>query len=225
MSILSYEEIVPPELIREHLLSLPVEDIVRNRRVSKEFKNIIDKNDFWRELIERDYSNKYDKNECLNEYKKNYKWKKYWTISYEELEKYSIETNIFIKTNLQWIGFNEDKLNKLLYFDLKRGIYKLINFVRRKPKRYVIFHHIYSLRNEAHQYIRMLIKGKIKCINESIYSTKIIIYVKDFIELYEMMYGKDSFDKDFIKEYSKYCGYRKSNYDPQKLLTKLKNLT
>ena len=33
---------LPTDIIREYLLLLPIEEILRNRRISKEFKNIID---------------------------------------------------------------------------------------------------------------------------------------------------------------------------------------
>ena len=64
-----YGELIPKELIREHLLMLQIEDIIRNRRISKEFKGIIDENSFWDALIKRDYPNlKYSKDRCKNTY-------------------------------------------------------------------------------------------------------------------------------------------------------------
>ena len=80
-----YGELIPPELMREHLLSLPLKDILKMKTVSKEYKNIID--NLWCDLIKRDYPKvKYDKNNCYNEYRKIYGMDKYIVLDWVKIK-------------------------------------------------------------------------------------------------------------------------------------------
>lgn len=71
---MSYYNIIPTELIREQLSMLPVEDIVKFRRISKEWKTIIDS--LWFVLIKRDFPYQYYvKDDYQEDYKRLYKYR------------------------------------------------------------------------------------------------------------------------------------------------------
>ena len=139
----------------------------------------------------------------------------YVTISNQDI--FDIET----RDRLQQIGFTEDKHG--FYFDPGHKLYILLQFTNKKPKSYITLYHIVSDDNSIHLRLKKLLNGKIQCINEH-NSTKIIINNKDYIELYEAMYGKGSFEKNFIKEYlTKFRDGKCKGYDsPQQLLTKFR---
>lgn len=48
-------DIIPKEVIQVQLSFLSIKDILKCRLVSKEFKDVIDDNNFWNELINRDF--------------------------------------------------------------------------------------------------------------------------------------------------------------------------
>ena len=124
---------LPEDTIREYLLKLPVKDIVRSRRTSREFKDIIDDNSFWCNLIERDYKGKnYDKTKCNEEYKELYLYEKIPFITVEDFnvvknlsERYQLQVNIidFIE------GLTIEKKGKL-YFDLNKILKRSVHHTR-----------------------------------------------------------------------------------------------
>ena len=117
---ITYEKLIPTELIREHLLSLPIEDIVKMRKTSKEYRDIIDK--LWCDLMKRDYPEyKYDN--CEQNYKELYTMEHGNIITYKKINdaikkcnfserhRYIIEyiiTNIYTSNMREGYKFNFD---------------------------------------------------------------------------------------------------------------------
>ena len=67
----------PDDIIVQELLLLEIEDIVKLRTASKQYKRIIDSNFLWCQLLKRDYGI-LETNNCKEIYKKEYAWwKKY----------------------------------------------------------------------------------------------------------------------------------------------------
>ena len=226
-----YGEIVPKELIRNHLLTLPVEDIVRNRRTSKEFKDIIDDNYFWCEIYERDYPNKtYDKSKCLEEYQNKYKWKRSLYITQEQLRECANKVNhniSSIESVIKDIGLKKDVANNFWYLDPKMGSIRRTlfkNIQSKNPQDYIVLEE--TSRNEYNVDIYQCLKSLIYIYIihiEIIYDQYINVYIRyiDYIKLYEKVYGKDSFDRDFIIDAPKILG---NNVNSQQLLAKFRKL-
>ena len=222
-----YGEVIPPELIRSHLLTLPVEDIVRSRRTSKEFKNVIDDNKFWCEVYERDYPNiKYDKNKCLKEYQEKYKWTKYLTITEEQLQECANKTNTNINDAIHLIHTMKfEKHESIFYFDPK-NITLPINIIEKGKNKtesyFVLYSRLITFERPLVECLVSLTKGLIK--NGQVYG-RYFAYIsfKDYINLYERMYGKDSFNKDYLTELNRY-DRSKNNVDSQEVLAKFRKL-
>ena len=123
-----YADIVPPELIREKLLKLPIQDIVKNRRISKEYKGIIDDNKFWCELYERDYpKEKYDKTKCNEEYKRKFLLPKITLNQIKDVsKKYNVD-EIDIIDLLERIHFRREA--NTWYFDPKSLFKDIVIFI------------------------------------------------------------------------------------------------
>lgn len=141
LSEVTYDEIIPPELIREHLLSLPIEDIIRYRRISKEWKDIID--NLWYDLVKRDFNVlPHDKINCKEEYKYRYIHRNVTNINVKDIIAIADnKTKMFVdhdynytdlgitlnelvhdvKETLINLGFNKHKYDEnILYFHTKR---------------------------------------------------------------------------------------------------------
>ena len=205
---------LPEDTIREYLLKLPVKDIVKSRRTSKEFKGIIDKNEFWCNLIERDYKGKnYDKTKCNEEYKELYKYEKMLFIRVEDFniikdlsERYQLKEYI-----LDIIKSITIERKGKLYFDLDRVLSYLVNKNRDlltiyKNRSYckVWLHTSFYDGPNVNEYMNML--NLIKNILPSIFEFDVIgpgtsnllnINMKNFIKEYNNIYG--SFDRDYIE--------------------------
>ena len=250
-----YGEIVPKELIRTHLLTLPVEDIIRSRRTSKEFKDVIDDNYFWCEMMERDYKGQvYDKSKCLEEYQNKYKWKRSLYITQEQLRECANKVNhniSSIESVIKDIGLKKDVANNFWYLDPKMGSIRLTLFKdiqSKNPQNYIVLEET-SENVDIYQCLKPLMKNIIHI--EIIYDKYIKVYIRyiDYIKLYEKVYGKDSFDRDFITDATEFLTkerharifnihiferdfpnkysadkYNKYNETPQEVLSKFRKL-
>ena len=245
-----YGEIIPPELIREQLLKLPIQDIIRNRRTSKEFKNVIDKNEFWCNLIERDYKGEeYDKTKCHEEYIDMYRRKNMLFVTLEKLkeisEKYNLNINIFVlllenhyfkrKRNV-WYFYPKDILKSDIFFDNIEKLSKdmdyslpiadLNNYVQILETNYPVG--LPSFDYYLYKKIRDILPSGIIIPNIDMFRNperKLVIGYNEFIEAYEASYGKGSFDKDFIKVMTEILETKNSKYNEtsQQLLLKYHN--
>lgn len=54
------EEVIymPPEITKQFLMNMNYNDIIKSQRISKDYKKIIDDDNFWCELLKRDFKNK-----------------------------------------------------------------------------------------------------------------------------------------------------------------------
>ena len=218
---LIYGKVIPPELIREHLLSLPIKDIVRSRTISKEFKNIIDKNEFWCKLIQRDFPEQpYDENNCYDSYKEMYPYKNLPFLSYKRIKEIAKKYNA-----------NVDDLSYLLDFLHYSG---KTRYGRYFEPSYVLNGRSFPIDIASNRKIRIYaiefnfdrIPDKIKLLNEllptlfHIDDDITIPSFKDFMDLYNKAYN-NNFDKDFIKSMVKsYRDIERYNATPQQLLKK-----
>ena len=233
-----YGEVIPRELMREHLLSLPIKDILKMRTVSKEFKDIID--NMWGDLIKRDYPMQiYDKTKCNEEYIDMYRRKNMLSVTLEILKEVSTEQNIDIKLLISFLEYNyfirkgdtwyfypRDILKSNIFFDnieklsinmnYSLEINDLQNFT---PTIGMIFE--YSIANKI---AKIFPEGMYSRHYTSHKNTLIMNYNK-FIKVYEATYGKGSFDKDFIKVMTEILETKNSKYNesPQQLLLKYHN--
>lgn len=208
-----YGDVIPSELIREQLLKLPVGDILKNRRTSKEFKDVIDKNEFWCNVFERDYPDvEYDKNDCLNEYKNIYKYAK---ISLEQIqdaaEKYGVADQDIIKYIEMFNAFK--RKGNIWYYDPYKHLSRIFGNIIQNKKRdkinlidipsymgYLI--HNRKMWDNAQSYARNVYKAISYILPKEINISKdggYYITYKNYVDYYNKVYG-NSFDKDFINE-------------------------
>lgn len=122
-----YGELIPPELIRIQLLFLESEDIVRFRRVSKEWRNIIDKNEIWFILINRDFPYQpHVKNHYHDDYKRLYKYKYMPFILIQDIKDTVFNTDDDVLRDLR-DSIQHDVMPKLRYSVRSRIIRNLGN--------------------------------------------------------------------------------------------------
>ena len=229
-----YGEIIPPELMREHLLSLPIKDILTMRSTSKEYINIIDK--LWCDLIKRDYKNvKYDKNKCEEEYKEIYNIKKGLKISSQTVKKIIKKYDSKLKDegiNKKAFSSNIDEiLNK--FFEKKedyifspmftsnlRTVFNRLGEHFNVPPYYIevnitdVFDDIASVNSEnlieiANNVLKEILPKyffvRSIVINNELNSS-IYITLDDYIKIYNI-YKNNSFDKDFISHADRALDY------------------
>ena len=221
---ITYDEIIPPELIREHLLSLPIEDIMRCKRISKEWKNIID--NIWYELIKRDFNVlPHDKINCKDEYKYRYIHRNVTSINVKDIIAIADnKTKMFVdheynytdlgitlnelvhdvKETLISLGFNKHKYDEnILYFHTKRLMKNAFDNIKgMDPKNKIYLGNIesYLLKKSV---IRISSPNFSKYMDDIKYVIKVITLFKIKLDIYE--------NKLYIYNYS-YYGYYEMPY-------------
>lgn len=234
----NYEDL-PEDTIIEYLLKLPVEDIVKNRRTSKEFMNIIDRNEFWCELMKRDYPNiSYDKTDCMNEYKEIYNIFKHVYVTQTDLKE--CNKKIFMPSKeiniiMTLLGFT--KSHDIWYFDpgilfmeniFNQSSYMFGNMLMKRPPKFL---RLYIARRLP---ISDVSDNIINCLNKLLgekpffsragQDVYIYSYYGNYIKMYEKVYGKGSFGKDFTFFANKFINQQRINTTPIYLLNKFKSV-
>ena len=212
-----YGEIIPPELIREHLLSLSIEDIVKLRRTSKEWKKVID--NLWCDLIKRDYPGEKYNEDCYNKYKKLYtritdkrikKVADKYNVSEDDVAHLLIESKFDPSENDTFVLDFKQILNLITgMIDFKNcgivlsGNSNTIKYLIKRSDYKEYLTNLFSAINELAPYI----KDFPNINDESFKGVSIPKYIKIsdkvFIGLYEEEYGKGSFERDLILELNK----------------------
>ena len=86
-------EYLPEELLQEIVMKMPLKDVLEKRKLSKEWRDAIDK--LWCRLLDRDFKIK-TKDNCYNNYKKNFILSRYLTIDDTKIQE---RLNRFKKLN------------------------------------------------------------------------------------------------------------------------------
>ena len=144
---------LPEELLQEIVMNMPLKDVLKQRDVSKEWRNRIDS--LWCRLLDRDFNiNK--KDNCYKEYKRNFILKTYLTFEDNKVKGknkelfYDIVKDIGFK-NYDGLWYFVPKISKLInkpYITL----FEISNIQTRLPDDYDrIFNHISNLSNQKIQ--------------------------------------------------------------------------
>ena len=199
------EVYLPNELWEITLMNKPIEEIVKMRTLSKEWKNRIDS--LWCKLIERDFKTKnYDKNDCMKGY---ILYKNFVTIPIKEIIDKAKEISLDEKLALSIIkdlGFLE--YDGILYFEPKSFFNK--DFYRNLSSRIISYRpHLFGSMSFDSSENKTLFKFYkfLKMINLKPFDVDHASLEFDYstmFNMYEKVYGKGSFSKDFIIEGNKY---------------------
>ena len=201
----------PHDTMKEQLLKLPIGDIVNSRRISKEYKDIIDENSFWCQLLDRDYPKmKYNKDSCEATYKDIYLTLKSMTITDKQIDdaikKYvriSIRDSVkeFIEDDLLRIPFKKANDKFILDFDLKEQFqYRIQDLIFDRVPKYtmkfkpIIFNNLISKPDYLNILKDILPKFMfIETVNvPGFQNSYITMYVKDYIRLYDFTHNFDN---------------------------------
>ena len=214
MGDIVYDDIVPPEVTKISLIYLPMNQILKMRTLSKTYKNIIDT--MWYDLMKRDYPNEiFDKTIPFITYKFLFCIKKMPSITLDYIIQKTTWTNLWEPEQLipiiEAIGFTRH--HNVWYFDPRRVfshihikdlmsgcIYcdiKLFN-----GREYTID----NAMNMSHA--RTLFYKVSEVLPEKFYidfpeTGNTHIYYSYVLKMYDSVYGKGSFDEDFISIVSK----------------------
>ena len=223
--MLTYADIIPNELIKEHLLSLPIKDIMNCRLVSKEFKSVID--NLWYDLIKRDF-HVYIKNNCEKEYRERYSKRNDLYITkqeiidianevYNKVKYFSIDDIISdIEGTLLSLGYRYDKyidiysyypkcLLEEVFFAMKNtrhiNIGDYDTYIFNKFERFAgRYNNIKICSKEYNRYLNNLKHFFPKLMNKTCFTFDydcITITYYNYYELYDKTYGNETFDSDF----------------------------
>ena len=200
---------VPTELMKEHLLSLPIEDIIKCRLVSKEFKSVID--DSWFDLLRRDYPDEICK-------KKNYQ-KRYKVLrnKFKYMPKITLDQAKDNITIIEEIGFK--KYKDAWYWDPQQIFKSDLQYILNMSCFTVI-----KYNNGLFQNVHHMMKDVLSRVFMFDYWTdSIYITYYDFFTIYENVYGKGSFDKEFLSRFNELLYQRKISISPDYYLSNFKN--
>ena len=204
---------LPIDVMKEQLLRLPIGDIVKNRRISKEYKGIIDENNFWCDLIRRDYPNiKFNKDACENDYKEAYKLVRSLTVTNEKIEsvikKYKLDMKKlkkYIDDDLINIGFKREGDKYVYKLDINENFYRtvinLLSFHDIPNKDIFIGDgklHMFTTRSIVNRetYYKIL-KEILPVLIDSETSRYFYMSLRNYIMLYNII-NNYSFNKDFL---------------------------
>ena len=203
---------LPIDVMKEQLLRLPIGDIVKNRRISKEYKGIIDENNFWCDLIRRDYPNiKFNKDACENDYKEAYKLIRTLTVTNEKIEsvikKYKLDMKKlkkYIDDDLINIGFKREGDKYVYKLDINENFYEIIRdlIYQNIPDNYIpmgnMKFHMFTTRSiiDRETYYKIF-KEILPVLVDFDTSRNIDISLQRYIMLYNII-NNYSFNKDFI---------------------------
>ena len=213
MGDIIYDDIVPAELIKKSLTYLSLNQILMMRTLSKEYMNIIDT--MWYDLMKRDYPNEiFDKTIPFITYKFLFCVKRMpnitldlimkkieWTFRKPEELIPVIEAIGFIRHHDTWY-FNPKRIFKCIDLqNLLSGFQFIRSIELFDGKKYAIENEmIMSHANTLFYKVSQVLPEKFHiCFNET---GKTFISHGYAFKMYESVYGKGSFDEDFMSTIS-----------------------
>lgn len=199
---------VPTELMKEHLLSLPIEDIIKCRLVSKEFKSVID--DIWIDLLRRDYPDEIcKKKNCQKRYKVLFN-------KYKYMPKIILDKIEYI-TLIEEIGFK--KYKDAWYWDPQQLFKSDLQNILPKSSCFTVIRYTSALFRDLH-YMKDILP---KIFMFDYFTNSIYITYYNFFTIYESVYGKGSFDKEFLSRFNELLYQRKILISPDYYLSNFKD--